>query len=501
MFSLGRLRANIAQFNSNSLQLRLTVGVAVVSALGLGSVVSWVSLRMERELLAAHRANVEYAVEQLPERIEMYQEVYPLEKAVRRSVERLTERNIHLWIADESGNVAWHATPMTQDAAEMTERLPPYQDWPVALGSPQIAEIDGRYWVLCAEDLTVGDRHLGTVYIAEDINANRLLFARLIRNLGLASAISIAAMTAILTLYVRRSLATLQEMCDAVDRVSAEQLYEGLVRLENAPSEVQHLAQAYDRMLVRLSESWEQQRQFVSNASHELRTPLTIVSGYLQSTLRRGSNLTDMQKEALTTAVGEADRTVQLLGDLLTLARADDGHMHFQYEWIDLDSFLGSVAAMVQQCSGRDIQLDLQTRGLAIKADRDRLKQVLVNLLDNAVKYSEESEPVTLSLVAGVDRIRIQVRDRGRGILLADQIRIFERFYRVDEARARSTGGTGLGLALVKTLIEGMGGSVAVTSKPGEGSTFTVGLPAPAASARVVASASVEEVEAVVVTA
>lgn len=488
MVSLGRLRAKISHFNSNSLQLRLTVGVALVSALGLGSVVSWFSWRMERELLARYEDKVAYVGEQLPERVAMYRDVHPLQDALQISLEKTTERGVHLWVADDRGRVISHATPTYVRAQEMPALLSPEQPWPMTPGRPQVAEIDGRYWILSARRLPLGQQVSGTVYIAVDIDDNHLLFARLIRNLGIASVVSVTAMTILLTLYVRRSLAPLQEMCDIVDLVSAEQLHEGLLRLEDAPSEVQHLAQAYDRMLVRLSESWEQQRQFISNASHELRTPLAIVSGYLQSTIRRGENLTDMQREALVTAAAEADRTVQLLGDLLTLARADNGHMHFQFEQIDLDSFLSSVVAMVQQGSTREIRLELQARGLAVRADRDRLKQVFLNLLDNAVKYSEAGEPVVLRLSAEAGSAHIQVRDRGRGIPLADQTRIFERFYRVDEARARSMGGTGLGLAIVKTLVEGMGGTVTVTSKPNEGSTFTVTLPAQLTPARVLAN-------------
>jgi len=489
MVSLGRLRAKIAHFNSNSLQLRLTVGVALVSALGLGSVVSWFSWRMEDEFLAAHRDSFAEVVDQVPEYITMYGEVYPSrDDAIQRSLERMTEKyGVHLWIADDEGRVPWHSAPEPTSTLE-PPLLSPEQPWPVTPGRPRVAEINGRYWVVCAESLTADQEVLGKIHVAEDINANHLLFARLIRNLGIASALSVTVMTVLLTLYVRRSLAPLQEMCDVVDRVSAEQLHAGLVQFEDAPSEVQHLAQAYDRMLVRLSESWEQQRQFISNASHELRTPLAIVSGYLQCTIRRGGNLTDMQKEALITAATETDRTVQLLGDLLTLARADNGHMHYQFERIDLDSFLNSVVAMVKQGSTREIHLDLQVRGLTVRADRDKLKQALMNLIDNAVKYSEADEPVVLSLMAEAAQAYIQVSDRGRGIPLADQTRVFERFYRVDEARARSMGGTGLGLAIVKTLIEGMGGSVGVISTPHEGSTFTVTLPAPQSSDRLLAS-------------
>ena len=230
-------------------------------------------------------------------------------------------------------------------------------------------------------------------------------------------------------------------------------------------------------MLARFSESWENQRQFVSNVSHELRTPLTIVHGYLQSTLRRGKNLTEAQREALETAAEEADRTIQLLQDLLELARADNGHIHFDIQRLSLNELTLEVVDMAHQYSDREIQVKLPDRSIEIKADRNRLKQVLLNLIDNAVKYSNPTTPITLRLETHGGQVCLHVCDRGEGIPLSHQARIFERFYRVDDARTRSTGGTGLGLSIVKTLVEGMGGRVTVVSKLGEGSTFTISLP------------------------
>ena len=210
-----------------------------------------------------------------------------------------------------------------------------------------------------------------------------------------------------------------------------------------------------------------------------MRTPLTIISGYLQSTLRRGSNLTDMQREALTTASSEADRTVQLLRDLLDLARADSGAIHFQNEKIILNDLIVDVAEMAQQYCDRHIKIESPNQLIAIEADLNRLKQVLLNLIDNAVKYSEPDTKITVSLklCSKSEDAVMAVCDRGVGIPLQQQPRIFERFYRIDEARNRS-GGTGLGLSIVKTLVEGMGGKIAVRSQLGEGSTFTVCFPA-----------------------
>jgi len=258
--------------------------------------------------------------------------------------------------------------------------------------------------------------------------------------------------------------------------ISAEDLSQAKLQLSHAPSEVKALAQTFNHMLLRLSEAWEQQRQFVSNVSHELRTPLTVVLGYLHSVLRRSNQLNDYQKEALETAAAEAERTVHLLQDLLDLARADSGYMHYHVEPVMLNGLVAEVASMAEKFSNRFIQVEA-SKPVEALADRDRLKQVLINVVDNAVKYSELDQAIELRVERLEQQAMIQIRDRGVGIPLQDQSRIFERFYRVDEARARSTGGHGLGLAIVKTLVEGMGGSVTVRSKPGEGSVFTITLP------------------------
>ena len=229
-------------------------------------------------------------------------------------------------------------------------------------------------------------------------------------------------------------------------------------------------------MLGRLSSSWDQQRRFVSDVSHELRTPLTLVHGYLQSTLRRCNTLSEPQREGLEIAAAEADRTIRMLQDLLDLARADGGHIRFNVERVSLKDFIVDTLEMCRYSSER-VQVDVQASGIDARADRNRLKQVLINLVDNAIKYSDDSTVVTVRLRQEGEWAIMQICDRGRGIPMADLTQIFEPFYRVDEDRSRMTGGTGLGLSIVKTLVEGMRGKIKVQSKPGEGSIFTVSLP------------------------
>ena len=307
---------------------------------------------------------------------------------------------------------------------------------------------------------------------------NKVMFLAMVRSLGIASALAIIAITSVSAFYIKRSLQPLRQLSQMTEVIDASDLPEAQLHLERAPSEVKELAQTFNMMLSRLSQSWEQERQFVSNVSHELRTPLTIVHGYLQSVLRRQNNLTEIQREALETAASSAEHTIRLLQDLLDLARADSGHLHFRMADCVLNDLIEEVVVMAQKYSDRIITIESHIYPIEAKADYNRLKQVLLNLIDNAIKYSESGTPVIVKLYQLHSQAIIEVCDRGYGIPLQHQSRIFERFYRVDEARSHTTGGSGLGLSIVKTLVDGMGGSVSVRSKLGEGSVFTISLSA-----------------------
>ncbi len=264
-------------------------------------------------------------------------------------------------------------------------------------------------------------------------------------------------------------------MSQVASQVSADDLGAARLELQQAPDEILGLATAFNEMTVRLSGAWEQQRQFVGNVSHELRTPLSVVLGYLQSLLRRGDNLSTHQQHALETAIAETDRTIRMLQDLLDLARADSGNLHFRQSPVFLNTLIAEVVEMSQKISKHPISVPTNSDDVVALADQDRLMQVLINLVDNAIKYS--NSPIELILEQTADRAIIHVQDRGIGIALEHQNRIFERFYRAEESSTRSRDGTGLGLAISKSLIEGMNGRITLRSKPNEGSIFTISLP------------------------
>ncbi|MEL4897781.1 sensor histidine kinase [Crocosphaera sp. Alani8] len=463
---------NVKQLsNLASLRVRLTLGIASMSILGLGVVGMGVCWQMQNILVVAHKNNTHYIADRFPSDVEIYSDMVSLEEGTQKAIDNLSNSQTLLWVRDTQGELTAQS-----EALKMGMRGKNLLSLTDIASQPEFRKIGDRYWVLCSTRLVVKGVDLGDFHIAQDITKDQMMFWGVMRSLLMVSIIATILMTGSIAWYIQTALQPLKRMSKTTKDISPETLGQVQLELENAPSEVKELANTLQTTLTRLSNAWEDQRQLVSNVSHELRTPLTVVSGYLQSTLRRGNNLTDIQKEALETASSEADRTIQLLQDLLDLARAENGRMYFHLETIVLNELLGEIEGMVHQYP-IPVEISLPNESVKIKGDKNRLKQVFLNLIDNAVKYSHSPEPIVIQLSQEKQQANIQVCDRGVGIPLAHQTRIFERFYRVDEARSRNVGGTGLGLSIVKTLVEGMGGTIKVISKPNQGTTFTILFP------------------------
>jgi two-component system phosphate regulon sensor histidine kinase PhoR len=221
-------------------------------------------------------------------------------------------------------------------------------------------------------------------------------------------------------------------------------------------------------------------RDFVANVSHELRTPVTVIKGYAE-TLLTGALTTDPERAAgfLEKIDRHADRLASLVGDLLILSELEAGETPLQPAPVAIESAVAHACALLEEkasAKGISIERDGLGKVSPVLADRGKLEQVMVNLLDNALKYTPDNGAITISANEEDDMVAIMVSDTGIGIPPKDLPRIFERFYRVDTARSREQGGTGLGLAIVKHIIQQHGGSVAVESTPGKGSTFSVSL-------------------------
>ena len=457
----------------NSLRLRLTAGFAAFSILGLGSLACWTGWRMQQILIEGHKKNLEKIATRVPHNVEMLNKMAPKEEVVSQVVDNLDTSNTLLWIENSDNQILAKSNTLTNSSESQENKLISLEDIPI---KPKVVQVGNRYFILCSDSLSIKGKVIGKISIAQDITRDQTMFVEMLQGVGVTSVLVIVIMTTGIAIYIKRSLQPLRQLSQMTEVISADDLGKAQLYLDKAPSEVKQLAETCNMMLSRLSESWEKERQFVSNVSHELRTPLSIVHGYLQSVLRRQQNLTEIQKEALQTAASEAESTISLLQDLLELARADHGNLHLNIESCILNDVVKEVVEMADKYSDRNIQIQAPTYLVEVKADYNRLKQVLLNLIDNAVKYSEADTTITLKLSREEDEACVQVFDMGYGIPLQHQSRIFERFYRLDEARNRA-GGTGLGLSIVKTLVEGMGGKVSVRSKLSEGSVFTVCLP------------------------
>ncbi len=247
--------------------------------------------------------------------------------------------------------------------------------------------------------------------------------------------------------------------------------------------EISRLAQTFNELLARLEAAFETERRFIADASHELRTPLTAIRGNVDVLIRqarRAGEGTPEQREALDDIQREASRMSRLLEDLLTLARTSAGFTSQPEEMhpIALDIPITRAARTARTLApDREIDVSLVDTTL-VRADTDQIEQVVLILLDNALRHSAAPSPVIITLRRTGARAEIAISDQGEGIAPEHLPHLFDRFYRIDTARGRTSGGTGLGLAIADALIRRAGGAITVTSQPGEGATFTISLPA-----------------------
>jgi two-component system phosphate regulon sensor histidine kinase PhoR len=221
-------------------------------------------------------------------------------------------------------------------------------------------------------------------------------------------------------------------------------------------------------------------RDFVANVSHELRTPVAAVRSAAETLRRAIETRPEAAGEFIEIIERNAERLHRLVEDLLDLSRIEAREFRLNLETVDVRSIAGHVTSLLQPNAERrrmHIRIDVPEEARPVRADRRALEQVLSNLVDNAVKYGREQGTVIVRAESQASTVRILVEDDGPGVEAQHLPRLFERFYRVDAGRSRELGGTGLGLSIVKHLVEAMGGSVAVVSAPGKGSSFSFMLP------------------------
>lgn len=279
----------------------------------------------------------------------------------------------------------------------------------------------------------------------------------------------------------RRSLSPVVAMSTQAGRIGAENLHERLA-ITNAADELGHLAASFNQLLDRLDHSFEQQRRFVADASHELRTPVAILYGEADVALSQSARSPSEYRESLSILRAEAKRLKHIVEDLFTLARADAGQHPLTLTDFYLDEVVAECARNFRAlASARQITLLCDAPGeLPVRADEGLISRLVMNLLDNAVKYTPRGGAVKVACERQNGHYLISIQDTGQGIPRELQPKIFERFFRGDKVRSRTEtdgGGAGLGLAISSWIAQAHGGRIELSRSGPEGSTFTVVLP------------------------
>ena len=243
------------------------------------------------------------------------------------------------------------------------------------------------------------------------------------------------------------------------------------------PGEMNLIVLLYDISEIRRLE--KVRTDFVANASHELRTPVTALKGFAETLLDGAMEDPVILKQFLEIILAESTRLNLLVNDILELSKLEQRQVPLALQQVNIsEAVLATFQLVDQKVKEKNMTLELVEKDfVTLHTDPNRLKQILANLINNAVVYTQAGGHITVTVEKTADQVHLHVADNGIGIPEADLGRVFERFYRVDKARSRNSGGTGLGLSIVKYLVENMNGTVTVASKQGNGTTFTVTLP------------------------
>ncbi|WP_227017008.1 sensor histidine kinase [Sinanaerobacter chloroacetimidivorans] len=267
----------------------------------------------------------------------------------------------------------------------------------------------------------------------------------------------------------------LRELAGTISNIDASRLDKRLP-VDGSQSELSALASAINSMLNRIDEAYGSQVRFVSDASHELRTPISVIQGYANLLDRWGKNDQVTMQEAIDAIKSESENMKELIEQLLFLARGDNETLHLYPEVFDVSEMIEEIIKETQMIDPLHTFRMKATEPNLIYADRQLMKQALRILIDNSIKYTPENGEIVVGVKGETDQIRISVQDNGIGIDAQNLPYIFDRFYRSDESRARKTGGSGLGLSIMKWIIDRHGGTIEVLSRKDIGTRTTIHL-------------------------
>lgn len=295
--------------------------------------------------------------------------------------------------------------------------------------------------------------------------------------LGIAMPVALLASLLLGYRIAKRGLAPIDEITTTAHRITSLSLRKRIPST-GTDDELGRLVTTLNEMIERLEGSFTAITKFTTNAAHEMRTPLTILRGEMELALRKKTLAPDA-RAVLESNVEEVNRLITIVEDLFTLARADSNALTLAFEIVELDELVQQLASKIAahaEPKQLHVEYDIHPR-CTIVGDRNRLIQVVLILVDNAVKYTGEGGTLRVGCIVVNANAELRISDTGMGIDPVHHEKIFERFYRADEARTRSEGGTGLGLAIAESIVAAHHGRIRVESAPGKGSTFIVTVP------------------------
>jgi signal transduction histidine kinase len=325
--------------------------------------------------------------------------------------------------------------------------------------------------------LSIGGRSIGTLQVAASLAIVDATQQTLLKVLVVGTTVAVALAAFGVSFVTYRSLAPLESVTQTALQITrADDLSRRIPYQGPTDDEIGQLIEAFNQTLSRLENLFHTQRRFVADVGHELRTPLTVIKGNI--TLMRKMGCSD--EESLSSIEEEVDRLTRMVGDLLLLAQAESGKMPLELCLVELDALLLEVLQQTRVLAEGKLNMRLgDFDQVLVCGDRDRLKQVLINLVSNAIKYT----PAGGEVIVGVGKVdhqaKITIWDNGPGIPAQDLPHIFERFYRIEKSRTRSTDGKGfgLGLSIAYWIVKHHEGEIEVDSAEGVGTTFCIWLP------------------------
>jgi signal transduction histidine kinase len=480
----------------NRLQSRLTLSYLTVLLIGMGlaALLSWLAVEQlyldsQRDNLLAQAQLTAAALEgsALPASpSEPYMQAANVEPGIHTRV--LGQQGAVVVSLPITGGEAQVQVPEAENAGfvssvDLLQRLEIQQamQGEAATVIRRVASAGNRRVLYAAAPIPAADGSVvGIAYLAMPLPTGGLPVSAMLQFAGaiLAAILLAGAAGAMLARRISKPLARLAKAAEAVSGGDLDTA----VSAESDIAELHSLAEGFNSMTASLRQSNQAKTAFLADVTHELRTPLTVIKGTIETLQDGALDDAEGRDHLLTSMERETDRLIRLVNELLVLTRADAGALRLKIQPLDLAELARARCERLASLAGRRgitlrvIGSDAESR-LPLAGDADRLAQVLDNLLDNAIRFAPDGSDITVRLERAGEQVSCSVHDEGPGISAEHLPFIFERFYRVDAARSRASGGAGLGLAIARSLITAQGGHISAQSAVGQGTCITLSLP------------------------